>query len=266
MSIFDRQGHYRTNSYGTTFWVRSHLVNRQEIKWTYESVTIPNAICPVCGEQVFYYENRSGARVFFDELGPDWPKHPCTDNNKRKYEPRALINGSRKPYVWEANGWQPIFDLEIEGRGPGWLMLQASDQNGKKQLFWVKDNIDLESISSPIFYRQENGETTFQWWEAGNNIFRIKGQVKQATNWLWKEVLIKNHQFTRKTKRMIWEFEFLDREDDRTLVVSSEVKYRPNQPHKCHVLELDKNLAVVRYTFKSDRKNPTYFLSDILRI
>lgn len=37
----------------------------------------PNARCPVCGAAVFYYESESGGKVWFDELGPPWPKHPC---------------------------------------------------------------------------------------------------------------------------------------------------------------------------------------------
>ena len=45
-----------------------------------ESYTNPNARCPVCGQHVFYYQSPSGARVFFDDLGWPWPKHPCTDN------------------------------------------------------------------------------------------------------------------------------------------------------------------------------------------
>lgn len=39
----------------------------------------PNAKCPVCGDRVYYYQNAAGSRVYFDELGPPWPKHPCTD-------------------------------------------------------------------------------------------------------------------------------------------------------------------------------------------
>src|SRR6185437_4400571 len=39
----------------------------------------PNAKCPVCGAGVFFYANEHGSRVFFDDLGPPWPKHPCTD-------------------------------------------------------------------------------------------------------------------------------------------------------------------------------------------
>jgi hypothetical protein len=45
------------------------------------SLTIPNAKCPVCGCRVFFYQNEYGSRVFFDDLGPPWPKHACTDNS-----------------------------------------------------------------------------------------------------------------------------------------------------------------------------------------
>jgi hypothetical protein len=39
----------------------------------------PNAKCPKCGHPVYYFQNEFGSRVFFDDLGPPWPKHPCTD-------------------------------------------------------------------------------------------------------------------------------------------------------------------------------------------
>ena len=48
---------------------------------TIESYTNPNAICPVCGETVFFYQSPHGGRVFFDALGWPWPKHPCTDQS-----------------------------------------------------------------------------------------------------------------------------------------------------------------------------------------
>jgi hypothetical protein len=47
---------------------------------TYPSYVNPNARCPVCGSSVYFYQSPYGGRVFFDELGPPWPKHPCTDN------------------------------------------------------------------------------------------------------------------------------------------------------------------------------------------
>src|ERR1700730_5163655 len=40
----------------------------------------PNARCPVCGDAVYFYANEHGSRVYFDDLGPPWPKHGCTDN------------------------------------------------------------------------------------------------------------------------------------------------------------------------------------------
>lgn len=41
----------------------------------------PNASCPKCFARVFYYQNGSGSRVYFDELGWPWPKHRCTDSS-----------------------------------------------------------------------------------------------------------------------------------------------------------------------------------------
>lgn len=66
-------GLFRESSRGTPFVFQyTHLI----------SYAAPNAHCPVCGEPVFFYESPFGGRVFFDELGPPWLKHPCTENDK----------------------------------------------------------------------------------------------------------------------------------------------------------------------------------------
>lgn len=72
-----RRDQYGNDSYGaycfeqlTTFSATSSTTARY-ISPTY---------CPVCGQEVFFYQNAYGSKVFFDELGPPWPKHPCTDN------------------------------------------------------------------------------------------------------------------------------------------------------------------------------------------
>lgn len=39
----------------------------------------PNAHCPVCNAAVYFYQSPDDGRVFFDEIGPPWPKHACTD-------------------------------------------------------------------------------------------------------------------------------------------------------------------------------------------
>lgn len=49
-----------------------------------DSYVDPNALCPVCGAKVFFYQSEAGGRVFFDKLGPPWPKHPCTDSSYYK--------------------------------------------------------------------------------------------------------------------------------------------------------------------------------------
>lgn len=46
----------------------------------YSSFLNPNAKCPECGQNVFYYENSYGSKVWFDDIGPPWPKHHCLDD------------------------------------------------------------------------------------------------------------------------------------------------------------------------------------------
>jgi len=37
--------------------------------------------CPICGAFIFFHTNGNGDCVFFDELGPPWPKHACLSND-----------------------------------------------------------------------------------------------------------------------------------------------------------------------------------------
>jgi hypothetical protein len=60
---------------------RAESIHKLVERGSPRSLTIPNAKCPVCGCRVFFYQNEYGSRVFFDDLGPPWPKHPCTDNS-----------------------------------------------------------------------------------------------------------------------------------------------------------------------------------------
>lgn len=59
----------------------------------------PNANCPVCGKVVFFYQSPHGGRVFFDDLGWPWPKHPCTDNSRsQKDHVRFIARQSERPF------------------------------------------------------------------------------------------------------------------------------------------------------------------------
>jgi len=109
----------------------------------------PNATCPVCGEQVFYYQNENGSRVLFDELGPPWPKHPCTDTRLIS-APLAetqlgLTFGIRgQPVVAEIMTWQKDHDTDFEseftkkyGTKPWPLATIVRRMKGEKQVFII---------------------------------------------------------------------------------------------------------------------------------
>jgi hypothetical protein len=60
-----------------------NLLSRNAVRSVAACFVNPNARCPVCRAPVFFYANEFGSRVFFDDLGPSWPKHSCTDNSRR---------------------------------------------------------------------------------------------------------------------------------------------------------------------------------------
>lgn len=78
---------------------------------SYHSYVDPSARCPKCNSPVFFYQSPYGGRVYFDELGPPWPKHPCTT-----YEPPHIITrnilevvpSSPTAYQWQQQGWKPF--------------------------------------------------------------------------------------------------------------------------------------------------------------
>lgn len=135
MTTFYRRGHYRRGPNGQRVWVTGHSVTRNgspiagrayikstrsvvvpsrtwvamprpttrtSVAWTSGSARwlIPNAFCPVCGAHVFFYANEFGSRVYFDEIGPPWPKHPCTDTRGERGvlfdHDRALMLGATR--------------------------------------------------------------------------------------------------------------------------------------------------------------------------
>ena len=71
----------------------------------------PNSNCPVCGASVYFYQSPYGGRVFFDALGPPWPKHPCTSTFS------SLRGSANRPIPWHQDGWHSLANVEIHKSG-----------------------------------------------------------------------------------------------------------------------------------------------------
>lgn len=115
-------GGSRADFFGSVNKVRplqfaSGLLWRKDRRPAFDAYTTPNAQCPVCGESVFFYQSPYGGRVFFDELGPPWPKHPCTDNYFAPTNKASFIlqptNVQRRQTFSFLQGWKPLTDLNI---------------------------------------------------------------------------------------------------------------------------------------------------------
>lgn len=104
-----------------------------------ESFTIPNARCPQCRAQVFFYSSPDGGKVFFDDLGPPWPKHPCTDSGPKSTRPAGA---AFQRLVSRDNGWRLfIYDrVETVPERPGLIRLIGQEHGGRPfRLYAVLD-------------------------------------------------------------------------------------------------------------------------------
>ncbi|MBS0645425.1 MAG: hypothetical protein JSR97_02380 [Verrucomicrobia bacterium] len=98
-------GHLGKRTDGNTFLNGLRLFDTRR----FDSYVNPNAKCPVCGAAVYFYKSEHGGRVFFDDLGPPWPKHPCTDNSKYSYQiPFPTTQNFIRQTAWQKNGWFPV--------------------------------------------------------------------------------------------------------------------------------------------------------------
>jgi hypothetical protein len=89
--------------------------------------TVPNSRCPVCNASVYYYESPYGGRVFFDSLGPPWPKHPCTFG-----APTTVLASSGRS--WQQRNWEPVTSVAIEAFGRGGDLFRISGRHAGHEL------------------------------------------------------------------------------------------------------------------------------------
>ena len=154
---------------------------------TIRSFVTPNAKCPVCGQAVWFYRSPYDGKVFFDEIGPPWPKHPCTDNEvtpisgkgfghlerQKRYLLSRKSLRDRKNLKWHKAGWRPVFRVRLNSLDPVTLKLRFSIRpNGERSHEGYLDKREIgRSIGSVdlaiqylrrglVFYRVENGKVT----------------------------------------------------------------------------------------------------------
>jgi hypothetical protein len=115
----------------------------------------PNAKCPVCGDAVYFYANEHGSRVFFDDLGPPWPKHPCTDNPREpataRGAPTRRTRGMMQELIAAANT-AGLFKSKVFGRRipQEWTLLVV---------VYVERNGDENTVAAE-FLDSQTGEST----------------------------------------------------------------------------------------------------------
>lgn len=102
------------------------------LQWptTQGSFINPNARCPVCDAQVFFYRSPEGGRVFFDALGQPWPKHPCTANESGSVIPSSAYwkamdvltrANVKQPPLSVLSGSQKLADQWLMGICKRWI-------------------------------------------------------------------------------------------------------------------------------------------------
>jgi hypothetical protein len=127
----------------------------KDSRGTVESYVNPNAHCPVCGALVYFYRSPYDGRVFFDELGWPWPKHPCTDNRHdplRATRDSARASGSRPVPYWRLEGWRPLLFAKIHKGTDRERLTGDIDDRFSELLLPTGERVDAES---PVFVRRQ---------------------------------------------------------------------------------------------------------------
>jgi len=164
--------------------------------YSYSSCFVsPNAKCPVCGAIVFFYQNKHGSRVFFDDLGPPWPKHPCTDN--RRKSPDNQIFESR-PKMRPASAIIEIYPAAIiakiiPARGQStsgdWRMFVAVEVGQSDGVQWAKLNtVNPRAFSTKLL----KYKSSYRAIDLGDIVYNKRNIFSFFDTWQFKVVIIQN--------------------------------------------------------------------------
>lgn len=173
MTTYRRSGHWRRGRYGDLHWVSEHDVTREDWSsgWPYAPIhaargitpttratTVtssphgsvdPNARCPICGAAVFFYSNGFGSRVYFDALGPPWPKHPCMDDTADR---PGVVGRVSVGMVWTPTPGSTTKDLSrAPEQSAEVFTVESVTKRGAKRIVLMREvsGEDVEVVTSP---------------------------------------------------------------------------------------------------------------------
>jgi hypothetical protein len=135
------------------------------------SYLYPNAKCPNCQAPVYFLKLSNGGRVFFDEIGPPWPKHPCTDYNYLKtsdndlYLKIMIIDESKHKkklidFKWSIGYIKRIIEERI-------LLRIETIEPRLESNVWIKYNEEIKKIyktDNLILLIERNGKKIKLFW------------------------------------------------------------------------------------------------------
>jgi hypothetical protein len=107
--------------------------------------TKPNERCPFCNAPVFFHQLRNLGRVYFDEPGAPWRKHPCTDKASLSY---------RGPFGSDNEGWPQLTQMSVDALSDSVLRLLGKLNNQDCVVF--VGTSAFRHIPSPSTYLSES--------------------------------------------------------------------------------------------------------------
>jgi hypothetical protein len=125
---------------------------------------------------VYFYRSPSGGRVFFDDLGPPWPKHPCTDNPSVTWEQAGKVfqrpQANIRVPAWKLAGWTSIEIIKITKTDDSnsWSDITARRLDNRKIFTGaIKSDTSINKMT-PIFVKRPgadgNGNITWLGYDA----------------------------------------------------------------------------------------------------
>lgn len=116
-----------------------------------------NARCPVCSASVYFFTLENNGRVYFDEIGAPWPKHPCTDRHDSPEVSSSAEGGSTdrdaQARPWEI-GWILLNQISVEAVELGTLRLSA--RIAEEGLITFVRGDAFGEVESPATFLQES--------------------------------------------------------------------------------------------------------------